>query len=104
MSQLPRWAALVDIKYPLSAVALREGGCTRREPIFLSAHSCWYVARNCLTASPYDPASVVLQLYAVASAQRGCRTVLSDTSDLSDKSDKNVHGKHDGGPLAVIHL
>ena len=45
VSQLPRWAALVDIKYPLSAVALREGGCTRREPIFLSAHSCEYVAR-----------------------------------------------------------
>ena len=34
VSQLPRWAALVDIKHPLSAVALREGGCTRREPIF----------------------------------------------------------------------
>ena len=49
VSQLPRWAALVDIKHPLSAVALREGGCTRREPIFLSAHSCWYVARGCLT-------------------------------------------------------
>ena len=103
VSQLPRWAALVDIKHPLSAVALREGGCTRREPIFLSAHSCWYVTRNCLTASQYDPASVVSQLYAVASAQRGCRTVLSDTSDLSDKSDKKVHGKHDGKPLAVIH-
>ena len=29
-----RRAALVDIKHPLSAVALREGGCTRREPIF----------------------------------------------------------------------
>ena len=51
VSQLPRWAALVDIKHPLSAVALREGGCTRREPIFLSAHSCGYVARQCSTAS-----------------------------------------------------
>ena len=51
VSQLPRWAALVDIKHPLSAVALREGGCTRREPIFLSAHSCGYVARQCLTAN-----------------------------------------------------
>ena len=29
---------------------------------------------------------------------------MSDTSDLSDKSDKNVHGKYDGGLLAVIHL
>ena len=45
VSQLPRWAALVDIKHPLSAVALREGGCTRREPIFLLAHSCGYITR-----------------------------------------------------------
>ena len=49
VSQLPRWAALVDIKHPLSAVALREGGCTRREPIFLSAHShlCMLLAFVC---------------------------------------------------------